>query len=628
MSSLLWNYFNEVKDSDGKKRGVCKEGNKCKAKNQSVKVTKGTTSGLDNHLKAHHKEKYQEYLALKIQHSTPSHTKRKLPDSEGSNSSPQPLKQCRLSESFDKLVKYDSNHPVQQGFDSRLLDVIVAGFLSFGFADLPEVQELISYLNRRVTVKCSTTYSRQVEEKFNIVLTKVKEIIKSKVGTSCAFTSDLWTSRARDSYISLTAHFIDTDFVLHRWTPYCQYFGVDRHTGEEICKHLKEMVKDIGISEEVTKYCVTDNAANIKLGVRSSDSISESCANHTLQLCIEDSFKESDGMTNALGKCKDIASLTHRSEKSEHDLLSYCSEFQHKPNKLKQENATRWDSAYQNMESNLHHRECINAMGRDDLLATKLVPSLTEWKMIEGACEVLSGFRETTKEWEREKVPTLNLVAKQVYDLQEKLTAFSKDKKKKGFGVQFARVLSEKLSDRFPNLGLENSEVAMANLLDPCLKGIHLKSVGLYDSTVSDMEELSEQLNLTEAEEAEEDSDHDSVKDKLSALDKLKMKFASKNTTPKQSAFSREMEMYDTIPEPKDNYNILEWWKQHKLSIPVLAGLARHILAIPAASSKSERVFSCAGNTVSARRTRLGTEKVEMLVILKQNSRMLKEYDN
>lgn len=50
-------------------------------------------------------------------------------------------------------------------------------------------------------------------------------------------------------------------------------------------------------------------------------------------------------------------------------------------------------------------------------------------------------------------------------------------------------------------------------------------------------------------------------------------------------------------------------------------------LAIPASSSKSEHVFSCAGNDVTSKRTRLNANKVEMLVVLKQNNKILREYE-
>ena len=43
------------------------------------------------------------------------------------------------------------------------------------------------------------------------------------------------------------------------------------------------------------------------------------------------------------------------------------------------------------------------------------------------------------------------------------------------------------------------------------------------------------------------------------------------------------------------------------------------VLAIPASSAKSERVFSTGGNIVTVKRTRLNPKKVEELIIIKEN---------
>ncbi len=53
--------------------------------------------------------------------------------------------------------------------------------------------------------------------------------------------------------------------------------------------------------------------------------------------------------------------------------------------------------------------------------------------------------------------------------------------------------------------------------------------------------------------------------------------------------------------------------------------LARVIFLIPAASSKSERVFSVTGRVVTLDRNRLAPEMVEDLVTLKCNLRLLRE---
>ena len=58
-------------------------------------------------------------------------------------------------------------------------------------------------------------------------------------------------------------------------------------------------------------------------------------------------------------------------------------------------------------------------------------------------------------------------------------------------------------------------------------------------------------------------------------------------------------------------------------SVPLLAKLVKRVFPVPATSSK-ERVFSVAGNVVTPIRTNLNPEKMEDLVVVKCNSRLLK----
>ena len=89
--------------------------------------------------------------------------------------------------------------------------------------------------------------------------------------------------------------------------------------------------------------------------------------------------------------------------------------------------------------------------------------------------------------------------------------------------------------------------------------------------------------------------------------------------------FSNECETYDKVlPFAPSHVDQLQWWKIHEESLPLLAFLVRVIFPIPVASSKSERVFSVAGNVVTQNRARLAPEKVEAYVIVKSNLGLLR----
>ena len=61
-----------------------------------------------------------------------------------------------------------------------------------------------------------------------------------------------------------------------------------------------------------------------------------------------------------------------------------------------------------------------------------------------------------------------------------------------------------------------------------------------------------------------------------------------------------------------------------RVYLTLLSHLVRIVFPVPVASSKSERVFSAAGNVVTAKRASLNPEKVEDLVIVKCNLSLLK----
>ena len=69
--------------------------------------------------------------------------------------------------------------------------------------------------------------------------------------------------------------------------------------------------------------------------------------------------------------------------------------------------------------------------------------------------------------------------------------------------------------------------------------------------------------------------------------------------------------------EERFGLDILDWWKSQSNKHPILAAMARDILAIQVSSVASERAFSASGRVLDDRRTSLKPDTLEMCVCFK-----------
>ena len=78
-----------------------------------------------------------------------------------------------------------------------------------------------------------------------------------------------------------------------------------------------------------------------------------------------------------------------------------------------------------------------------------------------------------------------------------------------------------------------------------------------------------------------------------------------------------ELNRYKSIPQEVDEAaDPLNWWRTHSASYPHLSKLTRQYLGIPATSVPVERLFSEAGELISAKRNSLKPENANMLLCL------------
>ena len=70
------------------------------------------------------------------------------------------------------------------------------------------------------------------------------------------------------------------------------------------------------------------------------------------------------------------------------------------------------------------------------------------------------------------------------------------------------------------------------------------------------------------------------------------------------------------MPDARPEVDQLGFWAAHQEQFPLLSYLVRVIFPVPAASSKSERVFSEAGNIVTPKRNSLSPKQVEKKIVV------------
>jgi len=211
--------------------------------------------------------------------------------------------------------------------------------------------------------------------------------VQSDVHTAACltFTTVAWTSRANQGYLSYTAHFLDTNFVLKN---YC--FSVENvdesHTAEALAKSLSAQITawttESQRASKLKIIVVSDNAANMQSAISKVPCCtSVNCFDHTLQLAINDAVRHCDELQVTIQKAKAITTYFKHSSKNTKALLDREKQMGMKPMKLKQECATRWNSRYDMLEQLISIKDAVSSV----VATVKKVSFLSanEWEIAE-----------------------------------------------------------------------------------------------------------------------------------------------------------------------------------------------------------------------------------------------------
>jgi hypothetical protein len=300
--------------------------------------------------------------------------------------------------------------------------------------------------------------------------------------------------------------------------------------------------------------------------------------------------------------------------------------------------STRWNSTYLMLADALHYKRVFQ---RIILLHpekySKHAPSNLEWDNAAALCHCLEIFYEATKLLSGSYYPTANLFFSEFCEIHLKIIEWQKSSD--SFIASMATVMKEKFDKYWE---MSNTALAVACFLDPRYK---MKVVEFYYTEMSDdygfdaMYEFKKVLQkLFDSYASMYGSSTSSPMQRAEVRTSRNVRtsqcYTDLNEEPKRkrlSSFLRdntefahyqsELDQYNNEPllcwKEGNHFDILSWWKTHGANYPILARLARDVLAIPASTVASESAFSAGGRVVHKYRSRLDPEIVEALICTK-----------
>ncbi|XP_034038593.1 zinc finger BED domain-containing protein 1-like [Thalassophryne amazonica] len=400
----------------------------------------------------------------------------------------------------------------------------------------------------------------------------------------------------------------------------------ESHTGTNIAELLKMALDEWSIASK--------NPAEL------TGMLHFKCFAHTLNLASQRALKLPN-VARLLGRVRRITSFFRRSATASHVLRQKQKLLQLPEHKLLTD-VTRWNSAHDMLQRFLEQQPAISAalLSGEIRKTEKEVCTLSESEITsaEEIVDATKPMKVATLVMSQENIPTLSVVAplhaQFLHDLQESPSDSALVKKIKS-------AICEDLSKRYKDEQKETLYVCAA--MDPRFKALLFLSdderQDIYMRVIAEaggIQQPFQEQAETETADPDEVLVQDDNKQDIStgpptkrarsscSLADLLGQTCSTGTAARhrttQDHTEEEITRYkQTAPMSLVGGNPLSWWKEHQTEYPLLSRLAKTYLCIPGTSVSSERVFSTAGDIVTAQRSALNPEHVDQLLFLHKN---------
>ncbi|XP_050561015.1 E3 SUMO-protein ligase ZBED1-like [Spodoptera frugiperda] len=501
--------------------------------------------------------------------------------------------------------------------DKQVVAMVTKGHHSLRMVEEPEFRKLIDMVSTCPGYQLPTrkTFSQSLipktyKEVFEACLQNIKE------AHAICLCTDGWTSSANQSYIAVTAHYIDNNTKLKSILLGCINYN-ERHTSANLTAFIRQIIQDWQITNKIC-CIVSDNAANILSAVRLGEWRSVGCFAHLLNLVVQDSLKTVAGVVN---KVKAVVDFFKRSAQAQAKLETAQKQMNLPLLKLKQECPTRWNSCFDMLERILKIKDAVIstiALTRSDLNIQTV-----EWDLISKIVPILRPFYEVTLEISAEQNVSLSKVLICTKLLSKQIVQQINTNQHPDIAV-FLNRLNHNVNARFRDFE-SNTLYADTAILDPRFKQKAFRTPEAYRRAIENLRrrvaEVRIQVPITPIVDVQEQlPPEEPVQSSSSIWEEFDVEM-SRTTRPECSVAAgiKELDKY-LLEEPLNRKeDPLKWWHSRKHIYPHLYTVVLSRLCIQATSVSCERVFSSAGQVISDRRRLLKPSKITQMLFLNHN---------
>ncbi|KZV49387.1 hypothetical protein F511_10927 [Dorcoceras hygrometricum] len=397
---------------------------------------------------------------------------------------------------------------------------------------------------------------------------KLAQEMRSCPGKIC-FTSDC--------YICLTAHFIDSNWVLQK-----KFYMPPPHSGIALCDKINSLFNSWGVQRKVFTITLDNAAANDvfdvfggllrdTLGLNCSlvsggEFLHVHCCAHILNLIVQEGLKRIDISVDKIHECvKYVKGSQVRKQTFVESVIQ--TSFESKKS-LRQDVPTRWNSTYLILSSAIYYRRAFNHLRLAD---TNFVhcPSIDEWGQVEKICKFLEefdSFQSLEFSGNAQKTQLELYLDETKIDRSVKLDVLAFWKAHQFRCPELAQMARDVLTIPISTVASESAFSVGGRILDQYRSAMKPEVV---ESLVCSGNAQKTQLELY--------------------LDETKI--------------DRSVKL-----------DVLAFWKAHQFRCPELAQMARDVLTIPISTVASESAFSVGGRILDQYRSAMKPEVVESLV--------------